>query len=84
MDLIPWTRQNGLQTWLSELQTQPWRLAMRDYQDPEVQIQVLVEYMQVMIARRDWHGVSDAANDIRELEAEQDGPSFLRRGQEHA
>jgi hypothetical protein len=57
---------------------------MRDYQDPEVQIQVLIEYMQVMIARRDWHGVSDAANDIRELEAEQEGPSFLRRSQEHA
>jgi hypothetical protein len=84
MDLIHWIRLSALQRWLSELQTQPWRLAMRDYQDPEVQIQVLVEYMQVMIARRDWHGVSDAANDIRELEAEQDGPSFLRRNQEHA
>ena len=57
---------------------------MRDCQDPEVQIQVLIEYMHVMMARRDWHGVSDAANDIRELEAEQEGPSFLRRGQEHA
>ena len=57
---------------------------MRDYNDPEVQIQVLIEYMHVMICRRDWHGVSDAANDIRELEAEQDGPSFLRRTQEHA
>ena len=52
---------------------------MRDYQDPEVQIQVLIEYMHVMMARKDWHGVSDAANDIRELEAEADGPRFLRR-----
>ena len=52
---------------------------MRDYQEPEVQLQVLIEYMHVMIARRDWHGVSDAANDIRELEAEMDGPRFLRR-----
>lgn len=52
---------------------------MRDYQEPEVQIQVLIEYMHVMIARRDWHGVSDVANDIRELEAEMDGPRFLRR-----
>jgi len=84
MVLIPWIRLSALQRWLSVLQTQPWRLAMRDYQDPEVQIQVLSEYMMVMIARRDWHGVSDAANDIRELEAEQDGPSFLRRSQEHA
>ena len=57
---------------------------MKDYQNPEVQIQVLIEYMMVIIARRDWHGVSDAANDIRELEAEQEGPSFLRRTQEHA
>jgi hypothetical protein len=24
-----------------------------------------------MIARSDWHGVSDVANDLRELEAEQ-------------
>jgi len=57
---------------------------MRDYQDPEVQIQVLIEYMHVMMARKDWHGVSDAANDIRELEAEADGPRFLRRAEEHA
>jgi hypothetical protein len=84
MVLIPWIRLSALQRWLSVLQMQPWRLAMRDYQDPEVQVQVLIEYMMVMIARRDWHGVSDAANDIRELEAEQDGPNFLRRSQEHA
>jgi D-arabinose 1-dehydrogenase-like Zn-dependent alcohol dehydrogenase len=57
---------------------------MRDYNDPEVQIQVLIEYMHVMICRRDWHGVSDAANDIRELEVEADGPRFLRRAEEHA
>jgi len=52
---------------------------MRDYNDPKIQILVLIEYLHVMIARRDWHGVSDAANDIRELEAEMDGPRFLRR-----
>jgi hypothetical protein len=40
-----------------------------DYADPEVQIQVLKEYMMVMIALDDWHGVSDAANDLREIEA---------------
>ena len=33
-------------------------------------MQVLIDYLQVMIARRDWHGVSDAANDLREMEAE--------------
>jgi hypothetical protein len=84
MDLIHWIRLSASRRWPSVLQTQPWRLAMKDYQNPEVQIQVLIEYMMVMIARRDWHGVSDAANDIRELEAEQEGPSFLRRNQEHA
>jgi len=30
----------------------------------------LISYMQVMIRRNDWHGVSDAANDLRVLEAE--------------
>jgi len=43
---------------------------MKDYQNKDVQMQVLIDYLQVMIARRDWHGVSDAANDLREMEAE--------------
>jgi hypothetical protein len=43
---------------------------MRDYQNKDVQMQVLIDYLQVMIARKDWHGVSDAANDLREMEAE--------------
>ena len=30
----------------------------------------LLRYMQVMIERNDWHGVSDVANDLRVLEAE--------------
>jgi hypothetical protein len=30
----------------------------------------LMRYMQVMIERSDWHGVSDVANDLRVLEAE--------------
>jgi hypothetical protein len=41
-----------------------------DYNDIEVQKRVMLEYMQVMIARRDWHGVADAAMDLREMEAE--------------
>jgi hypothetical protein len=44
---------------------------MKDYTDYETQRAILMEYMQVMIARNDWHGVSDAANDLRELEAEE-------------
>ena len=43
----------------------------KDYSDYETQRAILMEYMQVMIARGDWHGVSDAANDLRVLEAEQ-------------
>jgi len=35
----------------------------------EVQKRVLLEYLQVMVALEDWHGVSDVANDLRELEA---------------
>ncbi len=35
----------------------------------EVQRRVFLEYLQVMIAREDWHGVADLAMDMRELEA---------------
>lgn len=41
----------------------------KDYTNPQVQMQVLREYMLVMIALKDWHGVSDVANDLREIEA---------------
>ena len=43
----------------------------KEYTDYETQREILIEYMRVMIARSDWHGVSDAANDLRVLEAEQ-------------
>jgi len=43
---------------------------MKDYKDLALQGQVLIDYLKVMVARHDWHGVSDAANDLRELEAE--------------
>ena len=43
--------------------------SIKDYTDFEVQKEVLIEYLQVMIALEDWHGVSDVANDLRELEA---------------
>ena len=44
----------------------------RNYKDFEIQKKILLEYLQVMIALEDWHGVSDVANDLRELEAKQD------------
>ena len=37
----------------------------------EAQRQALINYLQLMVSRSDWHGVSDAANDLRVLEAEQ-------------
>jgi hypothetical protein len=42
---------------------------MKDYSDFNTQKQILLEYMQVMIALQDWHGVADVAMDLRELEA---------------
>lgn len=41
------------------------------YLNYEVQRRVFLEYLQVMIAREDWHGVADLAMDMRELEAMQ-------------
>ena len=43
---------------------------MKDYSDKEIQRNILIDYLHVMISRNDWHGVSDAANDLRVLEAE--------------
>jgi hypothetical protein len=44
----------------------------RDYTDPEIQRVVLIEYLMVMIALEDWHGVADVAMDLRELDARHD------------
>jgi len=41
-----------------------------DFADYETQRRVMLEYLQVMAARGDWHGVADAAMDLREMEAE--------------
>jgi len=42
----------------------------KNYADYSTQRAVLIDYLRVMITRGDWHGVSDAANDLRVLEAE--------------
>lgn len=34
----------------------------------ESQIQTLIRYLLVKVELQDWHAVSDAANDLRELE----------------
>ena len=38
-----------------------------NYTDYETQRRILIEYLHVMIARCDWHGVADVAMDLREL-----------------
>jgi hypothetical protein len=43
----------------------------KDYSKFETQKEILLEYLQVMIALQDWHGVADLAMDLRELEAKQ-------------
>lgn len=40
---------------------------------PNKRRQVLVDYLKMMADCNDWHAVSDAANDLRELEAEERG-----------
>jgi len=47
--------------------------SVKDYSDFNVQKEILLEYLQVMIALEDWHGVADLAMDLRELEAKQKG-----------
>ena len=42
---------------------------MKDYTKFEVQKEILMEYLQVVVALQDWHGVADVAMDLRELEA---------------
>ena len=42
---------------------------MKDYKNFNIQKEVLLEYLQVMVALEDWHGVADVAMDLRELEA---------------
>lgn len=46
---------------------------MMDYEDFVTQRHILIQYLHVMIARKDWHGVADVAMDLRELEAEEIG-----------
>jgi hypothetical protein len=44
-----------------------------DYTPWLTQKAILLEYLQVMIANEDWHGVADVAMDLRELQAYQAG-----------
>lgn len=46
------------------------RSQLNQYKNPEVQKHIMLEYMQLMIAREDWHGVADAAMDLRDMSVE--------------
>lgn len=48
------------------------KLNYKNYTSFDIQKKLMKEYLQVVIAQEDWHGVSDIANDIRELEARHD------------
>lgn len=52
---------------------------MIDYDDFTTQRHILTQYLHVMIARKDWHGVADVAMDLRELEAEEIGRNTRER-----
>lgn len=41
----------------------------------------LVQYLKVKVEQADWHGVSDAANDLRVLEAQHDSRKTTRDSQ---
>jgi hypothetical protein len=37
--------------------------------EPQTDIEVMLAYLLLKVKQRDWHGVADAAMDIREMEA---------------
>lgn len=43
---------------------------MTDQIATAIQRQTLVEYLRMKVDTEDWHGVSDAANDLRVLDAQ--------------
>jgi len=45
----------------------------------ETHVRTMVEYLRMKLEQRDWHGVADAAMDIRELEARLDSLRKLER-----
>jgi len=42
------------------------------------QRRVLIEYLLMKAQQEDWHGVSDAANDLREMDAQERGRAYGR------
>ena len=46
--------------------------------DYELEHKIMVEYLLLCVRLKDWHGVSDAANDIRVMEATEKEPYALK------
>lgn len=46
---------------------------MKDIEQLRADIQLHIDYLLAKVRERDWHGVSDAANDLREMEVELKG-----------
>ena len=40
-----------------------------NYTDPKTRHEILLDYLLMKAQEGDWHGVSDAANDLRVMEA---------------
>jgi hypothetical protein len=34
--------------------------------------EIMIQYLLLKVEQKDWHGVSDAANDLREMEAKKE------------
>jgi len=49
----------------------------RTWQEPRLRA-ILIEYLKAKADAEDWHGVSDAANDLRELDAELKGLAMAK------
>lgn len=41
---------------------------LEDYTECEME-KIMIEYLILKVVQKDWHGVSDAANDLREMDA---------------
>lgn len=55
----------------NEAQARSMRIAQLEYNRP-----LLIEYCRMKLDAEDWHGVQDAASDLRDLDNELDGLKF--------
>ena len=41
------------------------------------QEEIMIEYLLLKVRQKDWHGVSDAANDLREMQAKKEKKEWV-------